>query len=621
MSPVRWFIVVIYLIPIIGTLVAMGRQVRSLWSFGGGVRDRIPTNPVSRTLKKWSLAIRTNWARFQEKWGSKFRVYEVNAIFGRVEYLFGHLRDYTVGVIMTAGAVFNLTMCMLVNSQSISGYFYDAFYCGVFALLSLYTYRRHVNAGLQMTEFMRTNPWVHPQEFFDHYYRRLGPLNKPIPSKAERVVNPQDVSYLTGKAAEIGYAPILYGFYDTSIFARSAYKALQQLGPIYGNEVFDVMASLWGSRVIQLFHSQLRTYGTEKFCDIEGKVILVFNHKSHLDFVLNFFALSKARLKDGQPLRPRYMAAKDHFVDSKIVYEGIGVGRLIESVDMVFVDRKGKGADAIQRAAEILSKKDVSIAMYPQGTRAYGNLGRHRERRDAGFYTAGSAKSLKQELGHLKKGCAFLALDTAIELRRQGRGDPVNLVFIGIDGTADLVPKGSNKVRTESDITFTVGDVVTIYPSDVSNYEKPGPNGAKTDSEKNYQRRIDELMRIINDGLIKALNLHSRLIDRFIADLREESLAPSANYLTIKNHLVAWDQQGKLLPFQILDRIYALDPSYWNSYLEIAANLFAVEYPIQDRLRGLNDDVVDYLFETRGKLMKRATMSEKKRERELKKAS
>jgi 1-acyl-sn-glycerol-3-phosphate acyltransferase len=559
--------------------------------------------------------------QFRERWGPSLKVRDVNAILGKVEYLFGHLRDYTLGVIMTAGAVFNLTMCLLVKPENVSGYFYDAFYFGVFALLSLYTYRRHVNTGIKMTEFMRTNPWIHPQEFFDHYYRRLGPLNEPIPPVAERTVNPEDVSYCTGSAAEIGYSRLVYGFYDTAIFARSAYKALQELGPIYGNEVFDVMASLWGSRMIQLFRSRMKTVGTEKFRDVEGKVILVFNHKSHLDFVLNFFALSKVRLKDGRPLRPRYMAAKDHFVDNKLVYEGIGVGRLIESVDMVFVDRKGKGVDAIQQAAEVVTNKDVSIAMYPQGTRAYGNLGTHRERRDAGYYTSGSVTSLKQDLGHLKKGCAFLALDTAIELRRQRRNDPVNLVFIGIDGTADLVPKGGIKVRTESDVTFTVGDIVRILPSEVDGYSKPGSNGAITEGEKKYQRHIDELMRTINQGLVKALNLHHKLIDRFISDVREENLASAESWLAIKNRLITWDHKGHLLPFQIIDRIYALDPSYWKCYQETAAKLFATELDPGDKLQKFNEDVVDYLFKTRGKLMKRATMTEKKREGKWKKAS
>ncbi len=617
---IGWLVVLVYLIPIVGTVVSWGRKIRSLWSIGGDVRNLIPPNPISRTLKRWSMAIRA-WWRSQDL-SKRWKVKEINVVLGSLEYLIGHLRDYTIGVVMTGGAVYNLTMSLLVKPQHVTSYFYDAFYFGVFALLSLFTYRRHVTTGLKMTEFMRVNPWVHPSEFFKHYYRAIGPLNVPVPERATEVVDPEDVSYCTGKAAETGKGRLLYGFYDTSIFARSAYKAMTSMGPVYGYEVFDVMASLWGSRIIQLFRSSMKVEGIEKFNQIEGKVLLVFNHKSHLDFVLNFFALSQVQLKNGQPLRPRYMAAKDHFVDNKIIYEGLGVGKLIESVDMVFVDRTGKGADAIQQAAEVLTKKDVSIAMFPQGTRAYGNLGEKRERRDAGYYTTGSARRLRERLGHLKKGCAFLALDTAIELNQQGRDDAVNLVFIGIDGTADLVPKGAFSVRTESAVTFTVGDVLTIKPHEVAGYKKPSDDAPLGEGEQKYKAHVDRLMEMINSGLVGALSLHQKLSDRFIADVRERKLLQADDWMKLKNRLVSWDQAANLLPFQIIDRIYALDPSYWQTYLEKAAQLFKAETIDEAALSDFNGEIVDYLLKTRGKLMKRANMSEEKRnKKKLKQAS
>ena len=45
------------------------------------------------------------------------------------------------------------------------------------------------------------------------------------------------------------------------------------------------------------------------------------------------------------------------------------------------------------------------------------------------------------------------------------------------------------------------------------------------------------------------------------------------------------------------------------------------ETPRREELRTLNETVVDFLLETRGKLMKKATMSEVKREKKLKKVS
>lgn len=616
---VRWGIVVLYLIPMIGTIVAMGRRGRSVWTFGRGLRARIPDNPISRQLKRWSHAIRMWWAR--QALGQRLSVRRVNAEFGRIEYLIGHLRDYTIGVVMMGGVVYNLTMCLLMGPDRLINYFYDAVYFGVFAGLSLTTYRRHVTTGLKMTEFLRANPHVHPQEFFDHYYRHLGPLNEPIPVHAEVSVNPEDVSYRSGGEAQLGYGRLFYGLYDTAIFARSSYKALDTIGAEYGRAGFDVWSSLWGSRMIQLFRSDLKVKGADKFKELDGKIILVCNHKSHLDFVFNFFALSKTHLKDGRAIRPRYMAAKDHFIDNKFVYEGLGVGRLIENVDMVFVDRTGKGADAIQQAAEVLVKTDVSIAMYPQGTRAYGNLGWQRERRDAGFYTTGSARRLKERLGHLRKGCAHLLLDTAMALHREKRETPVHLVFIGIEGTANLVPKGSFKVRTESEVTFTVGDVYTIYPHEVDGFEKPPREGPQRESQRLYHARVNEVMEAINDGLVKALDLHRKLIDRFIADVREKKLAPSDNWLLIKNHLTAFEQKGMSLPFEVIDRIYALDPSYWTSYLKELAEIFAVENPSFEVLQTLNEAVIDFLLQTRGKLMKKALMGEKEASKKARKAS
>ncbi|MBI2981411.1 MAG: 1-acyl-sn-glycerol-3-phosphate acyltransferase, partial [Deltaproteobacteria bacterium] len=89
---------------------------------------------------------------------------------------------------------------------------------------------------------------------------------------------------------------------------------------------------------------------------MEGKIILVFNHKSQLDFVFNFFALSATSLAKGRSLRPRFLAAKDHFIDNKLIHSGLGIGRTIQEVGMVFVDRKGKGRHAIDEAVTTLLK-------------------------------------------------------------------------------------------------------------------------------------------------------------------------------------------------------------------------------------------------------------------------
>jgi 1-acyl-sn-glycerol-3-phosphate acyltransferase len=327
---------------------------------------------------------------------------------------------------------------------------------------------------------------------------------------------------------------------------------------------------------------------------------LVFNHKSHLDFVFNFFALSSTHLPTGRRIRPRYMAAKDHFVDNRIVYAGLGVGKLIEANDMVFVDRKGKGKDAVLDACRKLGDKDIEIAMYPQGTRAVGNFGPDGERMDAGFYTTGTAKSLKEPLGHLKKGCAFLAIDT--EMALADRGTPVHLVFIGIDGTANLVPKGSFKVQTEQTVKFTVGDIFTLNPADVEGLQKPAGPQAQNPAQEKYLALVDRIQQAINDGLVKALSLNEKLKTRFIREAREDGFIPKEQILVVAHKL-----QQTPDAFVVLDRIYALP---WEEQIVFLKDLGKDLIAGAD-LMALKTIVTDRLFAHRGKELKTIVDQEK----------
>lgn len=598
-----WFVVLVYLVPIIGTLVSMRRRGRIIWSFGDSLRALLPEDRFYRKVKGWEA----RYQRWKERHPLRgyLNVDLLNLFMGKIEYAFGHLRDYTIGLYMMGAFVFNLTLMVIGDSNIRADRFTTLFYYGFFALLTLWTYRRHVAIGLHMTEFLRANPHVHPEEFFEHYYRRLGPSAVPIPVKAARTVDPTNVSYLTGQKPKQGYGPLLRSILDTTIFARSAYRALETIGPEYGRAVADAIASLWGSRILQLFRSRLTVEGIEKFHSLPGKVILVSNHKSLLDFVLNFFVLSSTHLAGGRNIRPRYMAAKDHFVDNKLVYSGVGVGKTIEAIDMIFVDRKGKGKEAILDACRKLSEKEIEIAMYPQGTRALWNLGPNGERMDAGFYTTGTSNSLKKELGHLKKGCAFLAIDTAMVLKE--KGVPVHLVFIGIDGTATLMPKGSSKIQTEGTVKFTVGDVLTLNPADVEELEKPAESEPQTEAQQRYLALVERLQREINRGLVRVLNLHEKLRGRFIEEIKKRNLISRDSLLVINRRLMDADRNEDLLPFQIIDRTYALPQEEQTVFLKETAKRLADGAS----LTGLRDQVTDQLFRYRGKELKTIARQEK----------
>ena len=589
-----------YIVPIIGTVAAIRRRSKAVWSFGDSIRSLFPDDRFYRKIRVWSERYR-NW-RTTRPVAQYLNLESLNLIAGQIEYAFGHLRDYTIGTYMMGAWVVDLTLMVFGDLHLRGPRFPTLFYHGFFALLSIWTYRRHVAAGLQLTEFMRVNPLVHPQEFFEHYYRRLGPSNIPVPTHAQRTVDPTNISYHTGKKSQQSYWLLLKGFYDTAIFARSAHKALDTIGREYGREVFDVMASLWGSRMLQLFRTSMSVEGVDTFHNLSGKIILVFNHKSHLDFVFNFFALKSTRLANGRGIRPRYMAAKDHFVDNTLVYSGLGVGKLIEANDMIFVDRKGLGKNAVFEACKKLGEKDIEIAMYPQGSRAVGNFGPNGESLDAGYYTTGSARSLKQPLGHLKKGCAFLAVDAVSAL-----AVPVHLVFIGIDGTGDIVPKLSFKVQTEKSVKFTVGGVFTLTPEDIAGIERPSDEGPENAAQKKYADLVNRIQHEINRGLLHALGLHDKLKNRYFKDMRDMKLVAKERVMKITHRLNTLPRDEECLEFVIIDRIYALPWEEQSLLLKELGNRISDGI----ELESLRDLVTDRLFRRRGKEIQTIQQKEK----------
>ena len=225
--------------------------------------------------------------------------------------------------------------------------------------------------------------------------------------------------------------------------------------------------------------------------------------------------------------------------------------------------------------------------MYPQGTRAVANFGSMGESHDAGYYTTGSAHSLKQPLGHLKKGCAFLAIDTVNALQV-----PVHLVFIGIDGTADIVPKGSFKVQTEKSVKFTVGRVFTLTPQDTVGIE--------------HGELVGRIQIEINQGLLAALGLHEKLKSRYLKDIRDQNLVPKEQVLKITHRLNSLPKDDESLEFVIIDRIYALPWEEWAPFLKELGNRIALE----TELESLRDVVTDRFFRHQGSLTSSGVPSE-----------
>jgi 1-acyl-sn-glycerol-3-phosphate acyltransferase len=109
------------------------------------------------------------------------------------------------------------------------------------------------------------------------------------------------------------------------------------------------------------FYTRRRATGRDKLAGVKGPVILVANHRSHIDTPVILAALPRR-------LRRRTVvgAAADYFYKNKLV--ALIVSFIFNTVP---VERRGGGTD--QRATDHLDKlldKGWSLLLYPEGTRS-----------------------------------------------------------------------------------------------------------------------------------------------------------------------------------------------------------------------------------------------------------
>ena len=217
----------------------------------------------------------------------------------------------------------------------------------------------------------------------------------------------------------------------------------------------DMAATIFGGEILSQLCARVEVKGLEHLDHIEGPVIFISNHQSFIDFAIVPFVLGVVSVDRQRDFRPKYMAARDHFYDNWSLYRLLGLGRAMEAVGTIFVDRKAKKDQptrAVDEAVEAMIQKGSDILMFPQGTRAYGNIDEHGRRLDAGYYTTIREKDVEKELGHLRKGAAYLAIDAAFQLAKEGK--KISIVPIGIKGAGIIAPRG--KMRFERGVTVKV---------------------------------------------------------------------------------------------------------------------------------------------------------------------
>ncbi len=541
---------------------------------------RYPAKRFGLTLPR--IASRT-WDRtLGSAWG------RINRRVGVLEYAVAVPRNSTIGLGYAAYLLFLAVQALWVgqmSSQIASRMAVPA----VVTFLSVVSHQRFIFASLKIAEFLRSNPRMAPSVFFRWFYQLLGPIpyRLPDPAKQEEV-HPEGADFSGNKPPKSSIPLLVKALWDTAHLAHISLRNLEYLGPNSARDIFDCMATMWGKRTLETLGASFRTEGMEKLEALDGRILLSFNHKSHMDFVMTFFAMSAIRLRSGRGVRPRFVTAKDHFVDNIIVYELLGVGRLIETVDMVFIERKrsGRGLDALSRAARFVADKPIEIAIFPQGTRALAHLDREGQRRDAGYYTTFSPRWADHDTGHLRKGLAYLALDVALMMLGRGDGVPVHIVNIGIEGTSSMACKGASAVQTGVPVVFRVGEVITVEPESVLGLEKPDGR-ATTLEETRYLERVEEIHHRVDRALAEASRVRQNLTERYLEDLRrtfryEPEMIDRVRQ-TLAESSPSWRES-----IRILDRLYASPARCWDPFLQELAELLLDGAPAEslEHLRG-----------------------------------
>ena len=107
---------------------------------------------------------------------------------------------------------------------------------------------------------------------------------------------------------------------------------------------------------IKLLRIRVHTSGIEKIPK-DAKVLFVCNHRSNFDPIVTWYALKKWRIA--------FISKPDNF---KIPF----FGRIIRKCCFMPIDRDDpqKALPTINRAAKLLKRQEVSIGVYPEGTRS-----------------------------------------------------------------------------------------------------------------------------------------------------------------------------------------------------------------------------------------------------------
>lgn len=509
------------------------------------------------------------------------------------EYYTQALRRFTFGYTTFFCWLFFVCRILLAQPVALVHFVLLSFY----VLLIVWTRQHKRMTDLRLVELLRHCGQISPEIIFNLYKYQLtfGGVSFSIEKDVEDI-SPEHANFRQGTRPQLNRFILIKGVVDTAYLAHFCLTALNCVGPEYAFAVADPIAQLWGRRLLQIARGEFVLRGAQNLHGKTGRFLLIFNHKSSFDFVLAFFAFSLIRINE-RLVRPRFILAKDHFKDNFLIYRIFGIGRTCEAIRMVFIARKDRRQSErnLQQAAQTLVNHDVELAIYPQGTRAAGNFDRAGKRRDAGYFTTFSQRDLISSLSHLKKGTAHLVWETLALMESQGKNEDLNLVFVGINGAGISFPKGALRVQTENEISFTIGEVVTLKPKVIKEIRE-GSSGEE-EFERHKKEFVREMLVLINERLIGLIAIRDTLKQRFLTELTGQFHQDRERITAVEEEMLAVSKKSDVVS-HILDRIYCLPTSSWNAYLSGLSQLLMEKSPL-DRYENLLLEVSEHVLRLR----------------------
>lgn len=481
-----------------------------------------------------------------------------NRQFGRCEHAVAWFRDTVVAAYLVLFGLWHVSFGVDLGDRARALLGAAALLLVGVSIINAYMKRAALK---RLIAFAARFPKIHPKEFFHHLLCSAGAFRHRLPEAPYHTIDPAHLDFRTGKGRRVPLTNVISGVWSTIWCAKLCLMAFKWRGREFLREAASSIGVIWGTRMAFLVRAEVMVEDIHRLDDITGFNIYVFNHMSFLDFAMVPVAMAARHhpLEKRTNDLPRFLVAKDHFLDNPVFHRMLGMGMVAEETGMVFVDRREREADAkavIEESAVKLVRDGIDFAIFPQGTRAKARFAANGTRMDAGYYAVGRPARMKRDGDHIKKGAAHLATCAALILRTEGIEADVNIVPVAIKGTSIAAPRESLKMEPNVTIHLKVGEPIVVRPSEVK--------GIEDNAGQAYLDFVRRLHMRIDNGLKAAFGIHVELERRFFEDMM--TMAEPLDIEEMAIALKPWRGEDYLV-HAVLDCIYTCKPRHWYGLL------------------------------------------------------